>query len=182
MQFEFRGKTIREAVIRSVTGFSRKTADSIECERLSRIRANHANNIGDILEDIGSTIEEINDHVDALGNDARDALIATIGDVASIAFAGAGAIRAIRLGVSTVDAIITGGGAVASLFSVQNILSDYENRLSAFRKWREINSLRSSISSQLMDLNRSIRILSDADDEWTRIGCRRRDFDDPREL
>jgi hypothetical protein len=161
-------------------GVTCKADNRAECERISRLRANHANNIEAILDDIGDTIEDINNRVEALGDDAREALIATVGDVSSIVFAGAAVLRAIRVGVAAVDAVITGGGAFAALFSLGNILSDYESRLSAFSRWREISHLRSSISSQRMDLNRSVRVLSDLNDEWERLGCGRRDYNDPR--
>jgi hypothetical protein len=180
MRYEFRGRTLDQAIKKTVSDLTCKNSNRKECERISRIRANHANNVLAILEEIGETIREINDRVDHLGNDARAALLSTVGDVASIVFAGAGAIRAVREGVVAIDDIIAGGSTFAALFSVENILSDYQNRLSAFREWREISSLRAAISRQRMDLNRSIRILKETSAEGTRLGCGSHDPNDLR--
>ena len=76
--------------------------------------------------------------------------------------------------------IQAGLSSVGSLKLLLNEMEDYQNRLRAYRDWREISTYRNRISSQRADLYRSIRILSELNDEAERLGCGRRDNYDPR--
>ena len=109
-----------------------------------------------MLEEISDTVEEINRRAEELGNDFRDAALSTALDITGLFTAGTALLRALR-NASRIDYTLgVAGAGYGAITHLKNNLSEYEQRLQAYRKWRTISSLSNSISSQRMDLYRSI--------------------------
>lgn len=180
MQYEYRGRNLNDVLRRSISQVQCKSGNRSHCDRISRLRANHANNIAVILGEISDTVEEINRRAEALGKDFKIAAQNTGLDVLLLTFAGGQLIRLARAAARIDFQIQAGLSSVGSLKLLLNEMEDYQNRLRAYRDWREISTYRNRISSQRADLYRSIRILSELNDEAERLGCGRRDNYDPR--
>jgi hypothetical protein len=180
MKYEFRGTTLEQAVQSSLNPASCKRDNHSECERISRLRANHANNIATILGNMAADIENLNLKVENLGNDAVAALGLTVVDLMALIPLGHSIIRALRHGERAVEVVMISSSTLSAIINASNNVQSYRDRIAAFSKWREVSNLRASLMAQGMDLNRSIRVLRDLNDEWTRLGCGQRDANDPR--
>ena len=88
----------------------------MQANRISRLRANHANNIEVILVEISDTVEEINRRAEALGQDFKIAAQNTGLDVLLLTFAG-GQLR------SAARTIYPSGTIVVALL---NEMEDYQ--------------------------------------------------------
>ena len=180
MQYEYRGRNLNDVLRRSISQVQCKSGNRSDCDRISRLRTNHANNIEVILEEISDAVEEINRRAEELGKDFRDAALSTALDITILFTAGTALLRALR-NASRIDYRLgVAGAGYGAITHLKNNLSEYEQRLQAYRKWRTISSLSNSISIQRMDLYRSISALSKLSSEWQKLGCGQRDPYDPR--
>ena len=132
MQYEYRGRNLNDVLRRSISQVQCKSGNRSHCDRISRLRANHANhanNIAVILEEISDTVEEINRRAEALGKDFKIAAQNTGLDVLLLTFAGGQLIRLARAAARIDFQIQAGLSSVGSLKLLLNEMEDYQNRL-----------------------------------------------------
>lgn len=176
MQYEFRGRTLEQAVRRSLSGNANKklrtkddAGEQYTCQQLARWIDQLASEAGDLENEIN----DLQRYLDTLENSYSDNLTnAAIG----AATAAAGALGSAARAASTVRRLLRGGGlrlgdVVSAIPYVRGAIVTARSALAAARDFREIREVLDQLD-QLESLYDAIEgTANELDSEWDQNRC-----------
>ena len=179
MQYEFRGKTLQEAVGKSLgrdnlfSGKSFISNTHMTCDQIGSHIQRLQSEIEQSLDVVESLVQEVEDRTRALGNQARRAAIGLAVDVALIASGVGNMVTAIR----AFRAISAARGAGKIAFGAIDLSRNLDTGLSRFdalKEWIDIRSVQGNVDRHMDRVVRHARAIDQLWERYETMACDRR--------